>query len=189
MEIIELLKKWFASKGATASQMPPLPGQGAELEAYETWKRTIWQQGLRLWLLDQYRQYAHGAGPVDGAVHFLCCKTTKGFTWRFDPDRWSPEDFLFMFAFLREQATRLGYTEARSESGRDACHGSGGDFFHRSLLRANGNNQENRFGDILLCLAEQNGKVHSVKFSATACREPDCACESRFGELIRRLLQ
>jgi hypothetical protein len=189
MDIFYVFKKLFSSGGATAAQTPTLDAEGPDREAYELWKRTVWQQNLRQWLLKQYQSYAQGSQAVDGAVHFLCCKITKGFTWQFDGDRWSAQDFRFMFAYLREQAQRLGYTETRLEKSPDACSGSRGNFFHRSMLRPQTDNQDNRFGDILVCLAEQDGQVHSVKFSATSCREPDCACDARFGELVRKLLQ
>lgn len=188
MNFFHYFKNWFSQNGNSVAQALPLASQGPEREAYELWKRTVWQHNLRKWLYAQYVDYVQDRNKVDEAVQFLCCKMTKGFTWQYNSARWSAQDFRFMFNYLREQSTKLGYLETRSESRPDGCNAAPGNFFHRSMLRPDTNNKENRFGDILVCLSERNGEIVSVKFSTSACREPDCACDKRFGELVKKIL-
>ena len=189
MDFLHYLKNWFVPQRGQQSQPHPLVNGGSDRASYEHWKGTVCQQSLRQWLFSQYELYAKGNQSGDSKINFLCCRITKGFTWHFDADRWSAEDFRYMFAYLRERATEIGYEDTRCQSSPEARSGSERNYFHRCMLRPETRNQHNRFGDILICLAEQDGMVHSLKFSASSCREPACACEKRFGELMGKLLQ
>lgn len=190
--MIGYLRKWISPDNAPNEEgllrRAPIVRTDAQNASYQEWKASPGKESLTRWLYGEYQVYSSKERKTDPALSFLCCVTTKGFAWYYDPKRWSKEEFQNMYDLFRDRTIALGYREHVSEE-KVFQKSSGSETFQRRYLKANNENSQDLYGDILICFLEQNDQVVSIKFSAAACGNPVCTCDSRFGQLMQKLLE
>jgi hypothetical protein len=143
-----------------------------ELKYYEQWSQSSAKCNFLEWLNSQYHSYKT-FGKCDNALTFLMIPSMNGFAVRFDDSRWHAQDFLAIFDFLKHIfSTQENYWLQVSDS-KTISKGKNIEIIERHYLKPpmqfinQGEKKNQKFGNLMITLNTINGRVDTLKLSAT----------------------
>ncbi len=142
-------------------------------EYYKNWSASTAKTNSLSWLYNEYISY-RTRGRCDNALTFLTIPSVNGFAIKFDDARWHQQDFTALFDYLKNKlSTDENYWVQVSDS-KTISKGICIEIIERHYLKppigfnlSYGEKRNQKFGNLMITLHAINGKVDTLKLSAT----------------------
>jgi hypothetical protein len=162
-----------------------------ELSAAKAWATTSKGQQLLKKIAADYNRFKHSGQRRNGNLSFLCIPSVNGFILHYSAEDFTPEEFVYIFDYLKLQTTALGYWKHLADR-RDTRQGGKVSSHQRYYLKPPRQFETPApqvFGNIMICLCYQDGQPMSIKYSATHYNDRLYLPPLPFIELIEQLTQ
>jgi len=160
---------------------------------FERWQEGLVKERLLNWLKEEHIKYLQDPKSTDAAIDFLNTPSTKGFVIHFYKTRYSNQEVVYLFDYLKECVLKLHYksyvSDTRSYNKKDWVERLDRHYLKPPTnLRNPGKEQFNqRFGNITIELLFRNDKIYLLKFSATTYSDHLYKEADEFNELMKHL--
>jgi hypothetical protein len=160
-----------------------------ELLAAKAWAATPKAQQLFQKIAADYNSYKNGGHCRNGNLSFLCIPSVNGFILQYSAANFTPQEFVYIFDYLKLQTTTLGYWKHLADK-RDTRRNGHICSHYRYYLKPPRQFETPAlqvFGNVMLCLLYQDGEPTSIRYSATHYNDRLYAPPLPFIELIEQL--
>lgn len=162
-----------------------------ELSAAKAWAATPKGQQLLQKIAADYNRFKHSGQCRNGNLSFLCIPSVNGFILHYSAEDFTPEEFVYIFDYLKLQTTALGYWKHLADRRDSRQYGktSSHQRYYLKPPRQFETPAPQVFGNIMIYLCYQDGQPMSIKYSATHYNDRLYLPPLPFIELIEQLTQ
>lgn len=145
----------------------------AELKYFEQWSNSPCRNKMLSWIAQEYDRYKN-TGACDPALMFLMIPSVNGFIIQFDPGRWHEQDFICLLDYFRDRLKKEDDYFIQVSDKKTTNKGNNSESIQRHYLKPprefikkTDEKKNQKYGNMMISLCFNNGKIKSLKLSAT----------------------
>ena len=163
-----------------------------EKARFRDWLASPWPQRMFDWIEAEYQEHLRGQ-QRDKAIGFLDLPSINGFVISYDPKRWDADDFFCFFDYFKYRLAQIGYrchlSDFKTQQNQACAHMTQRHYLKppRPSFDPEAPPAEQLYGNIMVCLCQENEKIVQLKFSATHYQDRKYLPARAFKHLIKEL--